>query len=208
MRNIILFFMIILITSCNQDRTKVKELELKERELELKERELALKEQNITNNETHSKSIDKKTKYKSYSPCTFTVSLPENYKMKAMFSDRSLDYCDYSVSTNDGFEVLELHSLINSRCGYSTKSNFMEENYINEAYNIEVKETKINISYKVQKDNWFVISGTRPGNGNIVYWKRVFGDNFVSDMCIEYPKSRESDIVPHIGKISRSFTSN
>jgi hypothetical protein len=74
-------------------------------------------------------------------------------------------------------------------------------------YTNAIKKSELEISYKTQKGNWFVISGINKDNGNIVYWKRVSGNNFISDIHIEYPKGRESEISPYIAKISNSFTS-
>jgi hypothetical protein len=71
----------------------------------------------------------------------------------------------------------------------------------------QITKSELEISYKTQKGNWFVISGVNKDNGNIVYWKRVSGNSFISDLHIEYPKEGESEISPFISKISKSFTS-
>lgn len=204
-RNVIVFFTLIFIASCSQNNSNSKEI--KEKEPVLKEPELAQNEINKSSDETSSQSVPN-TKYKSYHPCAFTVSLPENFEMKAMYSDESLDYCDYSVTTKDGFKVLELHSLLNTRFGFDLQGDFLQGDFIEKAFNFELKESKLNITYKSQHDNWFVISGTMPENGNILYWKRVFGESFISDLYIEYPKSRALDIEPYIGTISKTFVSN
>jgi hypothetical protein len=187
-----------LLISCGQNETKQKELELKEKELALKEREIALKEKDTTNLKTIPVNVIPKESYKSHSPCTFSVSLPSSFKLKTMYDDKSPDYCDYSVITNDGFEIMQLHSLLSSRFEFSS---------IKELYNAAVIKSELDISYKTQKGNWFVISGTKKENGNTVYWKRVSGNSFISDLHIEYPKSREAEIAPYIATISSSFTS-
>ncbi|MBL0202341.1 MAG: hypothetical protein IPP81_19950 [Chitinophagaceae bacterium] len=188
----------ILITSCGQTDTKQKELELKERELALKELELVLKEKDTNNLRADQVNVAPEVSYKSHTPCTFSVSLPSNFKLQAMYDDKSADYCDYSVKTKDEFEIIQLHSLLSSR---------FEFNSIKELYDAAINKSELDISYKTQKGNWFVISGTKKENGNTVYWKRVSGNSFISDLHIEYPKSHESEIAPYITTISNSFTS-
>ena len=39
------------------------------------------------------------TTYIKHTPCTFTIELPAHMKLSNMFSDQSLDYCDYKVRT-------------------------------------------------------------------------------------------------------------
>lgn len=198
MRHIILFVAIATLLSCGQNDTKQKEVELKEKELALKERELALKERDTNNLKPIPVNVVSEVSYKSHSPCTFSVSLPSSFKLQAMYDDKSPDYCDYSVKTKDGFEIIQLHSLLSSRFEFSS---------IKELYEAAIKKSELDISYKTQKGNWFVISGTKKENGNTVYWKRVSGNNFISDLHVEYPKSRESEIAPYIATISNSFTS-
>jgi hypothetical protein len=199
MRQIIFLLTIsFLITSCGQNETKQKELELKEKELQLKERELSLKEKDTNNLKKTPISRVPEVTYKSHTPCTFSVSLPSDFKLQPMYDDKSSDYCDYSVKTKDGFEIIQLHSLLSSRFEFSS---------IKELYDAAIKKSELDITYKAQKGNWFVISGTKKENGNTVYWKRISGISFISDLHIEYPKSRESEIASYIATISNSFTS-
>lgn len=199
MRNIILLITASLfLISCGQDETNKKELELKEKELALKERELNLKEKDTTILKNVSASETPEVTFKSYTPCAFSVSLPSNFKLQQMYDDKSPDYCDYSVKTKDGLEIIQLHSLLSSRANGSS---------IKELYDAAIKKSEFDISYKTQKGNWFVISGTKKDNGNIVYWRRVSGNSFISDLLIEYSKGQESEISPYIAKISNSFTS-
>lgn len=115
-----------------------------------------------------------------------------------MYTDPSPDFCDYKVKLNDGYTLMELHSSINSRFEYNTIQDF---------YTAALNSSTLNITYKMKTKNFFVISGFNKKNGNIVYWKRALGENFVSDMHIEYNKSRKAYIEPFIGKISKSFVS-
>ncbi len=137
--------------------------------------------------------------FKKHNPCTFSIELPITMKLSKMYSDSSPDYCDYEVKLNDGFVIMELHSLIIGRFD-------IDNSGIKGLFNKAIKSTEINITYKIQRSNWFVISGTKE-NGNIVYWKRVVGANFVSDLHIEYPTKRKAQIEKYIASIAESFKS-
>jgi hypothetical protein len=200
MRHIIFVSVVsLLFISCRQNETKQKELELKEKELALKERELNLKEKDTSRLNTVPVNETPQVIFKLHTPCTFSVNLPSDFNLQPMYDDKSPDYCDYSVKTKDGFEIIQLHSLLSSRFKFST---------IKELYDVAIKTSELDISYKTQKGNWFVISGINKDNGNTVYWKRVSGNSFVSDLYIEYPKSKEPQITPYISTISNSFTSD
>jgi|TARA_B110000879_G_C11088494_1_gene477934 hypothetical protein len=157
-----------------------------------------------TTNESKENSIivevedPKEINYKSHNPCSFSISLPTNFKIREMYDDNSPDYCDFIVSIDDGLEVIELHSMLNSRFEFTK---------IEELFNVAILNSELQITYKTQKENWFVISGTNKENGNIVYWKRISGENFISDLHIDYPPKRKSEIEPYIGVISSSFIS-
>ena len=133
------------------------------------------------------------TSYKLLDECSFSVMIPTSFKITLL--DSSPDYCDYEVSKES--LKIELNSLNTSRFEYVEIQSLYQE---------AVKNSKIKISYKVQKSNWFIISGTKD-NGNIVYWKRVVGDNFISDLYIEYNSIQKHLIEPHISKMSSSFKS-
>jgi hypothetical protein len=128
----------------------------------------------------------------------FEIELPIEMQVSKMYSDVSTDYCDYNVRTKNGIDIMELHSLLKSRFTFST---------IREAYREALSSTNLNITYKMQSGDFFVISGYNPNNGNVVYWKRIVGNRFVSDMRIEYSQSRRSLIESNIGRIAKSFRS-
>ena len=137
--------------------------------------------------------------FKRVKPCAFGVDLPIFMKINKMYDDYSPDFCDYEVKFNDENLIIELHSSINSRFEYNT---------INELYYKALKSSKLRITYKMVSSDYFVISGFNNENGNIVYWKRVLGQSFVSDLHIEYNQTRKSTIENHIARISKSFTSD
>ena len=136
--------------------------------------------------------------FTKHNPCTFTIELPTTMKLTLMW-ESSPDYCDYIVSLNDGFSIIELHSLNNARFNYDA---------IKDLYQAAIRGSKLNVTYKAQSSNWFIISGINKENGNIVYWKRILGTDFISDLHIEYPPSRKSQIEKYIGRISKSFLSD
>lgn len=137
--------------------------------------------------------------FKRVNPCSFALDLPVGMKIKKMYEDSRPDYCDYEVKLKDGYVVMELHSLNKSR---------FEENAIKGLYNEALKNSDLNITYKMLASNFFIISGINKANGNIVYFKRVLGQNFVSDLQIEYNQTKKAAIEKYIGRISKSFTSN
>ncbi len=139
------------------------------------------------------------TGFKKYKPCSFGISLPSSYKIKPMEKESNFDYCDYSVKTAMGKELMQIHSTLSSK--------YMDSD-IKTLYNEEIKNVRLDIIYKIQKTNWFVISGTNSENGNTIYYKTIAGNRFISDLRIEYPKSLAPFIEPYIGKIAGSFTSD
>ena len=136
--------------------------------------------------------------FKKLNPCTFSIEIPIDMKMKKMYSDSNPDYCDYEVVLKDGYTIMELHSLINTRFQQST---------IEALYNEAIKTSNLNITYKMVNSNYFIISGINKENGKIVYWKRILGQQFVSDLHIEYNQNKKLGIEKYIGRISKSFTS-
>jgi hypothetical protein len=196
------------LNSCEQSDIKQKELELKQKELEIKERELSVKEKDkfsktenlisVTSNKTQ------KVSFITHTPCTFSVILPSIFDLQPMYDEKSPDYCDYRVLTKSGFEVMQLHTLLSSRfSGCDSWNENLSE--VKNFYQCALNNSQLNISYKAQNSNWFVISGV-DDDGDIVYWKRVVGNIFIGDLYIKYPKSRESEIVEYIPMISKSFT--
>ena len=135
------------------------------------------------------------TTFITYKPCAFSVSLPSNMILRKMDEDSSVDYCDYEVRTKSDI-LIELHSMVKQR---------METDDLNDLYKEAIAHIDLDISYKTMVKDFFVISGIDNRTNRIVYWKRVVGEQFVSDLRIEYDKSNKSVIERYIGKISGSF---
>ena len=138
--------------------------------------------------------------YTSHHPCSFDIKLPSSFIFENMYGeDDNLDVCDYHVKWRNDEVLIEVHSMNKFRFDYST---------IIESYNHAIKNTEYTISYKTQKNNWFVISGINVKNKKIIYWKQVLGENFVSNLYVEYPSDKKELIEPYIGEISKSFSSD
>jgi hypothetical protein len=143
------------------------------------------------------KSDPQTIKFEDQSTDKYTVSLPNSWKIEAM-NEESLDYCNYEARLPDGTKILELNALLNTR---------FDTDNIQDLYNASLSKTELKVTYKLQKDNWFVISGVDKVTKNIVYCKRVLGEQFVSDLRFDYPKSKEAEVGPSIGRIAKSFDS-
>lgn len=126
----------------------------------------------------------------------FDVDLPRSWKWYKL-GEETLDYSNYEATLPDGFKVLDINVLLNSRFNASN---------IQDLYEAALKSGTLEISYQTQKGNWFVISGIDKKTGNIIYWKRVYGEMYVGDLRFEYPRKKEAEIAPHIGSIAKSFT--
>ena len=55
----------------------------------------------------------------------------------------------------------------------------------------------LNSTYRVN-DNWILLALVNKDNGNIVYWKRVIGEWYISDLHIEYSPLKKNKIEPYI----------
>ena len=204
----ILIIMCAVVVACNSTEKKQKEQELRERELVLREKERELQENggisvdnstSIPSDPEKSQPIPSNAAYKTHTPCSFSVSLPANYDLQNIDpSEKNPDYCDFEVKDSDGAEIIQIGSLVNGR---------FEFDNIADAYKDALQKTDLDITYKVQKENWFVISGFKKANREVVYAKRVWGAHFVSDLYIHFPEAKRPQIEPHIAKISKSFTS-
>ena len=138
------------------------------------------------------------TPFKKHHPCSFYISLPKGFTIKPIEQESNFDYCDYKVKTADKVEVMQLHSLLASR--------YMKSD-IGTLYSIELKMEDINIAYKIQKANWFVVSGTDKKTGHLLYRKTVVGERFVSELRIDYSPKQAAKIEPFIPRIAASFSS-
>jgi hypothetical protein len=136
--------------------------------------------------------------YTEHAPCSFHVSLPETWKLEP-FNGVGNDgpACNYEALTEKGDKVLSVSSM---------KHAEFETNSMDSLYAMAIEYSKFPISSQSRNGNTFVLRGTNPETGNTVYWKRVVGKAFISDLYFDYPKNLEQDIAPYREKIAASFT--
>lgn len=141
------------------------------------------------------------TKYAPLCGNTFCVDIPSTFKIEEPYDDNNLDHETYIASIN-GYKFIEINGLLASRFDMDISIENISDWYQH------ILKIHPEITYKMQKDNWFVVSGVDPESGNIYYWKKIWEGEYVRDLYISYPKSRKSEIEPFIGTIAKSFTSN
>ena len=143
----------------------------------------------------HSQTLfSQSTTFKNYHPCSFSISLPINYAFKNMNEEISADYCDYEVKFKDNGVSLQVHSLLSSR---------FETTSIDELFEAAKSEADMVISYQYKSDHFYVLSGKK--NEKIIYRKRYVGNNYITDLEIEYLPTQKNVIEKYIGKIAGSF---
>ena len=98
------------------------------------------------------KKVSIPANYIKHSPVGVTLGLPKHMKLVDENTEKSYEYGDYIITLKDGSIIGEIHSLKKTR--FSTDD-------IKELYETGQKDSSISISYKMQSDNWFVISGTK-----------------------------------------------
>lgn len=139
------------------------------------------------------------TKFTHHAPCSFSISLPSSWHIQAMEEEHSIEYCDYFGMLANGDTVLRIHSTTKGRFSFST---------LPEAYKQACKNTKLKVSYKVQKNNGFILSGIDPESKHIVYWKTIFGHGYISELIFDYPQTHKQEIELVLPTIVNSFKSN
>ena len=63
----------------------------------------------------------------------------------------------------------------------------------------------IDISYYLEKDDWFVVSGIGKYSGDVLYIKVYFGEDKISKLRLQYEQDKKSLIEPYISRLSNSF---
>lgn len=141
--------------------------------------------------------------FQKHSFCKFSIDLPAEWRIYQSKDELSSGLCSYEVSLKNGFIVMKLVSKPITSLNCSDLRSCTVEALFQKA----LKESTLSVTYKFLGKGFFVISGFNKRNGNIVYWKRVFGDGFVSDMHLEYRDERRAAVDPYMNRISRSFVS-
>ena len=120
--------------------------------------------------------------YKNYNRCNCSIDIPTEMTLNVYES--TFDYCDAEIILKNGQSVIELHSLNISRFEFDNIEDLFDAAVIKHSKNPNFK-----LTYKMKRTNYFIISGVDNKSGNIIYWKRVVGDNFISDLRFDYPFS-------------------
>ncbi|MBP6625684.1 MAG: hypothetical protein KA198_10965 [Chitinophagaceae bacterium] len=139
------------------------------------------------------------SKFTYHAPCSFSISLPSSWRIQAMEEEHSIEYCDYFGMLSNGDTVLRIHSTTKGRFPFST---------VQQAYQHALKNNKLRVSYRTQKNNWFVVSGQDPDTQHVVYWKTIVGPAYVSELIIDYPQIHKQKIESVLPTIADSFKSN
>lgn len=85
----------------------------------------------------------------------------------------------------------------------SAQAHFLHENTLSTMWNDALKAYGKSVTYKVKRNNWFVVSGV--DNGTEYYHKLfVKGKNWVS-FTITYPHSQRQKFDPIVGQIAKRF---
>lgn len=146
---------------------------------------------------TFIQALSAQTKYTEFCGNVFCVDLPAGFNVKD-YPENSTDNETYEV-TKKGVKFINISASIESRYDMDASINNIQDWY---QY---ILKKRPEISYKLQKDNWFVVSGVDPETGNVFYWKKIWQGEFISDLYIEYPKSKKDQIEPYLGAIAKSF---
>ncbi len=80
----------------------------------------------------------------------------------------------------------------------------LEEVYREESRGGTAENPKKVVTYKVQEDNWFVVSGYNAGR--IFYQKTIFADDVLKTFVFEYDESQRELYDPIAKRLEKSFT--
>jgi hypothetical protein len=130
----------------------------------------------------------------------FSISLPKNFSISCVYGceQNTLDYADYKISYMDTLNFITTSSYNLGRTLCATPQECYEKQLF------RWRKT-INITYKIQKNNWFVISGIGKNSGNIFYLKGYYGEKYFSILKMVYPQGLNNELEKNISEISKSF---
>ena len=80
----------------------------------------------------------------------------------------------------------------------------LEERYHEESRGGMPDAPKRVVTYRVQKDNWYVVSGYN--DRKIFYQKTIFHDDMFKSFYFEYDESRKAFYEPIVKQLAKSFT--
>lgn len=142
-------------------------------------------------------SCDQNSEFTTQNVCDTSITLPSSYTLVNENNTLNNDYCDFIVNTKDKYIDFYLSALIVGRFNISSLSD---------AYYLAMKEINLDISSSKKSSNHFVIVGRHKVTGNIIHWKRIIGNRYVSDLYIEYDSDKNFDLANEVSFIVDSFT--
>ncbi len=139
----------------------------------------------------------------SQSKTFFDVDMPPDFWISCVYGceENTVDYADYKISYQDTLNYITTSSYNLGRTACSSVQECFEEQLL------AWSET-INITYKLQKNNWFVISGIGKNSGNIFYLKGYYGVKYFSNIKFVYPQEVKNELEDYVSEISKSFSGN
>ena len=132
----------------------------------------------------------------------FELTLPREFSVHPVYGENSntLDYSDYSIQFNGHEDYITTSTYGLGRVGCGSEQQCYEEQ-------LKEWEKTIDITYKVQKDNWFVISGIGKYSGRVFYLRGSFGDKYMSTLRFAYPPEDKEEVEKYLPLLSKSFQS-
>ena len=142
-------------------------------------------------------SCNHNSDYTTQNVCDSSITLPSSYTLINENNALNKDYCDFIVDTKDKYIDFYLSALILGRFNISSLSD---------AYNNAIIQCNLDISSTKKSSNHFVITGRDKITGNIIHWKRIIGDRYVSDLRIEYDSEKHLELASEVSFIVDSFS--
>lgn len=132
----------------------------------------------------------------------FDITIPREFSVLPVYGEDSntLDYSDYVIQFNGHEDVITTYSIGLGRVGCGSEPQCYEGQ-------LSEWEKTIDITYKIKKDNWFVISGIGKYSGRIFYLKGSFGDRYMSTLRFSYPPEDKKEVEKYLPLLSKSFQS-
>lgn len=140
------------------------------------------------------------TQWRRTDGCSFSIRIPAGCKLKKqeIAEGQNPSDCNYAGTLN-GEKAFHI---------YSSPADFFESQDIDTLYKMAVDYSKFTIRHQEQKGNWFVISGVHPETGNDIYWKRVLGRKYITDIYFDYPKEKAEEVEPFVEGMAVSLISD
>lgn len=134
--------------------------------------------------------------YQTYSNSRFEYSI--SYPKKLLFPQGEAE-------NGDGQKFLskEADASLLVYGSHNINAQTIKERYREESRGGTIENPTKVVSYRVLKDNWFVISGYI--SGNIFYQKTILNNDQFKTFYFEYPETKKKIYDPVVNRLSSSF---